>query len=88
MNAHAGQTSPTKILALGLAEADYEDNVSKDGSFFVGKRNGVFYWQKEYYGLQLGHNRRYDNVLSVSYMTSIFFHSYRYASGVIYFCLY
>uniref|UniRef100_M8BIT3 Kinesin-4 n=1 Tax=Aegilops tauschii TaxID=37682 RepID=M8BIT3_AEGTA len=32
VNADAGQTSPTNIVAMGLDEADYEDNVSEDGS--------------------------------------------------------
>ncbi|VAH09431.1 unnamed protein product [Triticum turgidum subsp. durum] len=45
VNADAGQTSPTNIVAMGLDEADYEDNVSEDGSlvreteYTIGRRN-------------------------------------------------
>ncbi|KAF6991164.1 hypothetical protein CFC21_008275 [Triticum aestivum] len=45
VNADAGQTSPTNIVAVGLDVADYEDNLSEDGSlvreteYTIGRRN-------------------------------------------------
>ncbi|VAH21325.1 unnamed protein product [Triticum turgidum subsp. durum] len=45
VNADASQTSPTNIVAVGLDVADYEDNLSEDGSlvreteYTIGRRN-------------------------------------------------